>query len=177
VKRLVLSAFGLCLFTASAFAACDGVSMDVCFRPGAVACERQIVAAIDGASRTLLVQAYGFTNPQIVQAIGNARKRGVDVRVILDKTNLPGRDGKSRYTGMTYLENARVPVRVDDRVAIAHNKVMVIDGALVVGGSYNYTRSAEERNAENVTFTRGACAANLFRNNFEKRWNASEPVG
>jgi phosphatidylserine/phosphatidylglycerophosphate/cardiolipin synthase-like enzyme len=181
VKRLVLSAFGLCLFTASAFAppafaGCDGVSMDVCFRPGANACDREVVEAINGARRTLLVQAYGFTHPQIVSAIGNAKKRGVDVRVILDKTNLPAKNGKSRYTGLTYLENAHVPVRIDDRVAIAHNKVMVIDGQLVIGGSYNYTRSAEERNAENVTFSRSACIANVFRDNFERRWTASAPV-
>ncbi|MGE5539457.1 MAG: phospholipase D family protein [Gemmatimonas sp.] len=177
MKRLVLSALGMCLSAASAFAGCDGVSMDVCFRPGKIACDAEIVSAIDGARRTLLVQAYGFTNPRIVQAIGDARRRGVEVRVLLDKTNAPSRNGASRYTGATYLGNAGVPVRIDGTVAIAHNKIIVVDGALVIGGSYNYTKSAEQKNAENVTFTRGACIADLYRDNFEKRWKASAPVG
>jgi phosphatidylserine/phosphatidylglycerophosphate/cardiolipin synthase-like enzyme len=177
VKRLVVGVAGLFLFVPSAFAACNEASIDVCFRPGKVSCAAEIVDAIAGARRTLLVQAYGFTNPQIVQAIGAAQKRGVDVRVVLDKTITSKRDGKPRYSGATYLTNARVPVRIDEKVAIAHNKTMVIDGELVIGGSYNYTRSAEERNAENVTFTRSACVAGLYRANFEKRWKASAPVG
>lgn len=177
VKRFVGAILGCALLVEPAFAACSETSIDVCFRPGKMSCSAEIVDAIAGARQTLLVQAYGFTNPQIVQAIGAAYKRGVDVRVVLDKTNTSKRDGKPRYTGATYLTNARVPVRIDEKVAIAHNKVMVIDGDLVIGGSYNYTRSAEERNAENVTFTKSACVAGLYRANFEKRWKASAPVG
>ena len=75
------------------------------------------------------------------------------------------------------LRNAGIPVRFDDRVAIAHNKVMVIDGELVIGGSFNYTKSAEEKNAENVTFTRSACVARLYGDNFERRWNVAAPIG
>jgi phospholipase D len=177
VKRFVVGFVSLLPFVHPALAACNEASIDVCFRPGKISCATEIVDAISGARRTLLVQAYGFTTPQIVQAIGAAHKRGVEVRVVLDKTNASKRDGKPRYSGATYLANAHVPVRIDEKVAIAHNKVMVIDGDMVIGGSYNYTRSAEERNAENVTFTRSACVAGLYRTNFEKRWKASAPVG
>jgi phosphatidylserine/phosphatidylglycerophosphate/cardiolipin synthase-like enzyme len=177
VKRLVVAAFGGVLLAQPASAACNGAAVDVCFRPGKASCAARIVAAIAGARETLLVQAYGFTNPDIVQAIGAAQRRGVAVRVVLDKTNAAKRDGKPRYSGATYLRHADVPVRIDERVAIAHNKAMIIDGELVIGGSYNYTRSAEERNAENVTFTTSACVARLYRDNFESRWTASAPVG
>lgn len=177
VNRLAVGIVGLLLFVDPAFAACNEASVDVCFRPGNTSCAARIVDALAGARRTVLVQAYGFTNPEIIQAIGAAHRRGVDVRVVLDKTNTPKRDGKPHYTGATYLANAEVPVRIDEKVAIAHNKVMVIDAELVIGGSYNFTRSAEDRNAENVTFTRSACIAGLYRDNFEKRWKASAPVG
>lgn len=139
--------------------------IDVCFRPGVVSCADKIVAAIDGAQTTLLVQAYNFTAPTIIQAIARAKARGVDVRALLDKENR-----QKRYSGATYLANAGVPLRIDDKVAIAHNKVIVIDGALTVGGSYNFTGSAETRNAENVTFTRSTCVADLFAGNFATRW-------
>ena len=171
VKRFASLVLGVTLFAAPAFAACTQVSIDVCFRPGETSCESAIVTAIDGAQRSLLVQAYGFTDPQIIHAIGAAEQRGVTVRVILDKENR-----QTRYTGATYLRNAGVPVRIDDKVAIAHNKVMVIDDATVIGGSYNYTRSAEDKNAENVTFTKSACVAKLYTGNFERRWTASAPV-
>jgi phosphatidylserine/phosphatidylglycerophosphate/cardiolipin synthase-like enzyme len=171
-NRFVSLALGVALFAVPAFAACTQVSIDVCFRPGETSCESAIVTAIDGARHTLLVQAYSFTDPQIIHAIGNAEKRGVTVRVILDKENR-----QTRYTGATYLRNVGVPVRIDDKVAIAHNKVMVIDDATVIGGSYNYTRSAEDKNAENVTFTSSVCLAKLYTGNFERRWLASAPVG
>jgi phosphatidylserine/phosphatidylglycerophosphate/cardiolipin synthase-like enzyme len=177
VRRIVVAVFGFVLLAQPAFAACNGAAVDVCFRPGRTSCAARIVAAISGAKETLLVQAYGFTNPEIIQAIGAAHRRGVAVRVVLDRTNAAKRDGKPRYSGATYLRNADVPVRIDDKVAIAHNKVMIVDGDLVIGGSYNYTRSAEQRNAENVTFTRSACVARLYHNNFERRWTASAPVG
>jgi phosphatidylserine/phosphatidylglycerophosphate/cardiolipin synthase-like enzyme len=171
VHRFAFFVLGVAFFGAPAFAACPQATVDVCFRPGEISCESAIVKTIDSARSTLLVQAYGFTDPQIIHAIGEAEKRGATVRVILDKENR-----QPRYTGASYLRNAGVPVRIDDKVAIAHNKVMVIDGETVIGGSYNYTRSAEDKNAENVTFTISACVAKLYTGNFERRWKASDPV-
>ena len=171
VKRFASVALGVVVFAAPAFSACSQATVDVCFRPGETSCESAIIGAIDGAKSSLLIQAYGFTDSQIIHAIGEAEKRGVVVRVILDKENR-----QPRYTGATYLRNAGIPVRIDDKVAIAHNKVMVIDGETVIGGSYNYTRSAEDKNAENVTFTKSACVAKLYTGNFERRWTASAPV-
>ena len=172
VSHVALALAMALAMSASAVAACTQATVDVCFRPGATSCRDEIVAAIDAAKSTLLIQAYGFTDAAIIHAIGNAEKRGVGVRVILDKENR-----QPRYTGATYLRNAGIPVRFDDRVAIAHNKVMVIDGELVIGGSFNYTKSAEEKNAENVTFTRSACVARLYGDNFERRWNVAAPIG
>jgi len=168
MTRFVPILVSLALVAYPAWADCPGATVDVCFRPGAVSCAGKVIGAIHRARTSLDVQAYNFTNPEIIQAIGDAKKRGLHVRVILDKENR-----QPRYTGATYLRNAGVPVRIDDKVAIAHNKVMVIDDDLVVGGSYNYTRSAEQRNAENVTFTRSACVAKLFEDNFESRWRVA----
>jgi phosphatidylserine/phosphatidylglycerophosphate/cardiolipin synthase-like enzyme len=56
-------------------------------------------------------------------------------------------------SGATLVAHAEIPVWIDRPSGIAHNKVIVIDRRLVVGGSMNYTRSAASRNVENVTFT------------------------
>jgi phosphatidylserine/phosphatidylglycerophosphate/cardiolipin synthase-like enzyme len=55
-----------------------------------------------------------------------------------------------RYTGATFLANAGIPTRTSSRYAIMHNKFLVIDGRHVQTGSFNYTISAQQRNAENV---------------------------
>jgi phosphatidylserine/phosphatidylglycerophosphate/cardiolipin synthase-like enzyme len=113
--------------------------------------ERIIVDAIDQAQSSVLVQAYGFTDKNILRSLANAKKRGVDVKIILDKSN-----DTAKYSGATYVVNAGIPVWIDDRVAIAHNKVMIIDNSTVITGSFNFTTSAQKRNAENVLVLRDA---------------------
>lgn len=112
--------------------------------------EKIIVEAIYQAQQRILVQAYGFTDKAILTALARAKERGVDVRVILDKSNDRSNSNESRYSGATYMRNAGVPVWIDYKPAIAHNKVMIIDGNEVITGSFNFTSSAQHRNAENV---------------------------
>jgi phosphatidylserine/phosphatidylglycerophosphate/cardiolipin synthase-like enzyme len=81
----------------------------------------------------------------------------------------------SRYSGATYMANAGVRVWIDDLPAIAHNKIMVIDRHLVIGGSYNYTIAAERRNAANVTFIDSPEVAQWFLANWAERRTAARP--
>lgn len=119
-------------------------SIEVAFSPndGATAL---VVHTIDQARSSILVQAYSFTSAPIARALAQARQRGVDVRVILDKSQKT-----ERYTVVDYLKNHGIPTWIDSQHAIAHNKVMVIDGVTVITGSFNFTKAAEEKNAENV---------------------------
>lgn len=113
------------------------------------ACQKIIVGLIDHAQSQVLVQAYGFTNKAIIKALVEAHRRGVDVRIILDKSN-----ETAKYSGATTVSNAGIPTYIDDKVAIAHNKVMIFDRKTVLTGSYNFTSSAQKRNAENI-YVRG----------------------
>ena len=108
-------------------------------------CTDAVVNALNKAKKTILVQAYSFTSPPIAAALVEANKRGVDVQVILDKSQKT-----ERYSGATFLKNHEVPVFIDASHKIAHNKVMVIDSEIVITGSFNFTKSAEEGNAENL---------------------------
>jgi phosphatidylserine/phosphatidylglycerophosphate/cardiolipin synthase-like enzyme len=106
-------------------------------------------------------------------AIGEALKasqgRGVDVRVLLDKSSARVSKSGSRYSAATYLTNAGIPVWVDVKPAIAHNKVMVIDGLRVITGSFNFTASAQSRNAENLLVIEDPVLAAAYRGNWERR--------
>lgn len=121
----------------------------VYFSPGD-SCTDAIISQIDAAKLTLDVQAYNFTSHQIAGAVRAAFVRGVRVRVILDKSQRT-----DRYSSATYLFNNSVPVWIDDRHAIAHNKVMLIDGNTIITGSFNFTQAAERNNAENLLIIHG----------------------
>jgi phospholipase D len=150
--------------------------VSVCFVPEQE-CDLAIVEAIAGAKESIRVQAYGFTSQPILQALAEAHSRGVDVQAILDKTDDPAEraGGKTHPGGARFTASASIPTWIDDSVAIAHNKVIVIDGHLVVGGSYNYTARAERRNAENVTFIDSSGLADLYLANWEARKAMSRP--
>jgi phosphatidylserine/phosphatidylglycerophosphate/cardiolipin synthase-like enzyme len=108
-------------------------------------CTQAVVDALNAAKKTILVQAYSFTSVPIAKALADAKHRGVDVRVILDKSQRT-----ERYSGATYLVNEGIPTFIDASHKIAHNKVMVIDDQEVITGSFNFTKAAESGNAENV---------------------------
>ena len=140
-----------------------------CFVP-AERCTGQIVAALDGAQSEIRVQAFAFSSRPIAGALVAAHRRGVDVQLVLDRSNQRFRGGVSES-----VVTAGIPVFVDWQPAIAHSKVMIIDRHLVIGGSFNYSASANKRNAENVTFINSPEVARWFLANWLARWAVSQP--
>jgi len=128
-----------------------------------------IVEALDKAKTSVRVQAYSFTSAPIAEALKKAHKRGVDVQVILDKPQ-----PKQPYTSATFLINAKIPVFLDSKHAIAHNKIMIIDGNTVITGSFNFSKAAEEKNAENLLVIESKELAQVYTENWEKHRQHSE---
>jgi phosphatidylserine/phosphatidylglycerophosphate/cardiolipin synthase-like enzyme len=124
-----------------------------------------IVQAIDASEREVLVQAYGFTHNAIAQALVRAHRRGVSVRVLLDQKS----ETSNRYV-IGVLKDAQIEQRADGKHAIAHNKVMVIDQAIVITGSFNFTNSAATRNAENFLVLRSTDLADQYRAQWLAHW-------
>lgn len=139
----------------------------VCFTPSQ-ACLPMIVAELDQAKITIQMQAYSLTSKPIADALIRAKKRGVHVIVLADKSQK-----RERYTQIKLLKRAGIAVYIDYRPAIAHNKIIIIDGVTVIGGSYNFSKSAESRNAENVTIIKNKDFAALYDANFKKRLEVS----
>jgi phosphatidylserine/phosphatidylglycerophosphate/cardiolipin synthase-like enzyme len=146
----------------------------VCFTPGQD-CTGLVVQEIAAARQQILVQAYTFTSVPILSALKAAHTRGVDVEVIVDKSSARASKSGSRYSAATYLANAGIPVWVDTTVAIAHNKVMVIDGATVITGSFNFTAAAQTKNAENLLVLEDPALVQQYRANWQRRQAVSEP--
>ena len=143
-----------------------------CFTPGEK-CTDLIVKQIDEAKKSIYVQAYGLTSQPIIEAVGNAKGRGLDVKVILDKVNETEKQGN----GAKYLKSKNIEVLIDNKVAIAHNKVMVIDNKNIITGSFNFTKSAQDRNAENVLIILDdQTVAKKYIANWEKRAAVSKKI-
>ena len=84
---------------------------------------------------------------------------------------------KAHYTAATFLANQGIPVKIDYKYAIMHNKFMVIDGETVELGSFNYTSAAEHKNAENVLVLHNAPEiAQKYGQEWQRLWDESEPV-
>ena len=119
-------------------------AIDVLFSPKG-GCTDRIVRELGGTKRSVRVQAYSFTSSAIAKALVAAHRRGVTVDVILDASQ-----ASEQYSSSRFLTNASVPTLIDSDHAIAHNKVMIIDDRIVITGSFNFTKAAEEKNAENL---------------------------
>jgi phosphatidylserine/phosphatidylglycerophosphate/cardiolipin synthase-like enzyme len=146
----------------------DHMSVQACFTP-ARSCTPLIINAINNAQKRVYVQAYSFTSAPIAQALKQAYRRGVDVQVIVDKSQL-----KQKHSQAKILAEAQVPLYVDNKVAIAHNKVILIDETTVITGSFNFTNAAEKRNAENFVMIENQDLNLQFLQNWLSRHSVSE---
>ena len=134
-------------------------------------CTQAVVDALGSAKKSVLVQAYSFTSAPIARALVDAKRRGVYVQVILDKSQRT-----ERYTSATFLANEGVPTYIDPVHKIAHNKIMIIDGETVITGSFNFTKAAENGNAENLlVITHAPELAQRYTANWKEHLGHSEP--
>jgi len=144
---------------------------DVCFTPGG-ACTSKIVNLINNAKKEILVQAYSFTSAPIAKSLVGANRRGVNVKVILDKSQFK----HNKYSASRFLLNNNISVWIDYKPAIAHNKVIIVDNNIVETGSFNYTKSAQYRNAENVLIIKNYKLAQIYKDNWFRRKHLSKKV-
>ncbi len=117
------------------------------------------------AKRKVDVCVFTITDDRIRNAMLDARRRGVVIRVISD-------NDKSMDEGSDIepLRRAGVEVRVDQTEAHMHHKFAIFDGARLLNGSYNWTRSAANYNQENVVVTGDRALVDAFGAEFERLW-------
>jgi phosphatidylserine/phosphatidylglycerophosphate/cardiolipin synthase-like enzyme len=146
----------------------DNVQTQVFFSPRG-GCTEAVVSTISQAKTEILVQAYSFTSAPIAKALVDAHKRGVHVQIILDRSQR-----KERYSSADFTAHAGIPTYIDAAHAIAHNKVMIIDKSTVISGSFNFTKAAEEKNAENLLVLRSKELARGYIENWQWHKEHSE---
>ena len=133
-----------------------------------------VINLIGKAKHTIRVAAYSFTSKDITKALMDAHKNGIDVQVLLDKSNVT-----ARYSRASLIAGSGIPVRIDKKYSIMHDKFMVIDAEMTLQiGSSNDTKAVEEHNAENLFILHDKPdIADQHQNNWLKIWNKSEEWG
>lgn len=136
-------------------------------------CTEAIVRELETARHEVLMLAYSFTSKPIADALVAASARGVTVGVVLDRSN-----EAETHTELGDLVSRGIAVHIDHKHAIAHNKVIVIDGRTVLTGSFNFTNQAEHENAENLLVLRNHRElAAVYRANIHAHRDHSHPAG
>ena len=135
-------------------------------------CQDAIVREIKAARREILVQAYSFTADPLTFGLVDAKKNGVTVEIVLDKSN-----ELERYSDLHILLEQGMDVKIDHDHAIAHNKIIIIDKTTLITGSFNFTNQAEHENAENLLIIKGHPELiSQYRDNFFKHREHAKPA-
>jgi phosphatidylserine/phosphatidylglycerophosphate/cardiolipin synthase-like enzyme len=129
--------------------------------------DTELVRSIDAAQRTIDIAAYEFNLLSVTQALLNAAARGVVVRVVTDDE--AGFD--DRDTTLRQLVDARIPVVIDGRRALMHNKFIIFDSTTVWTGSWNFTVNDTYRNNNNVIILRSRAVVENYQAEFNEMFD------
>lgn len=141
------------------------------FSPKGGAAE-EIIKQIDNAESHIDIAMYSFTYEPIAEAIIRAKNRGVKIRILMDKVQSQGKYSKYKF----FLDN-EIALIQDRHAGIMHNKIAIIDGRILFTGSFNWTKSAEERNEENLLeFINEEEITKVYQERLDYLWEFNEPL-
>lgn len=151
-----------------AFSAVAAPEVAVGFSPEGSA-EQLVISTLGDARESIRLMGYSFTSPEVVKVLTAAKRRGVDVRVIVDEKANRSRISQS---AMKLLAGAQIPLRTVSVFPITHDKFFVVDGGTVETGSLNFTRSGERYNSENVIVLKDMPdVAQRYLTHWQSRWD------
>lgn len=147
----------------------EGVRIEAFFSPED-AVRDEIVQLIRRARHSVCFMAFTFTSAEIAEAMAQARARGVAVAGVVE-----GYGAMAGYSRYVLLQAAGCAVRRDRGETTMHHKVIIIDGEIVVTGSYNFTANAGLINDENLLVIRSARVAAEYLAEFARLYGAAGP--
>jgi phospholipase D len=139
--------------------------LEYCFSPGGN-CDQVLIKYINQAKTSIHIMIYDFTLTDIESALQNARSRGVEVKLVMDRS-------ESQISGSLYadLKQKGFDVKIGNVAGIVHDKVAIIDGRYVIEGSFNYTYSAVADNAENLVVINDPQIAQAYQIQFQQLYS------
>jgi phosphatidylserine/phosphatidylglycerophosphate/cardiolipin synthase-like enzyme len=148
----------------------DGQRVEILFAPEDLVADRIIDLLLNSNQRVDML-AYSFTLDSLAETLVSVSQRGVTIRGVMDEGQVYDNIG----TEYDRMRQAGLDFRLDGALAAMHNKVIIIDANIVILGSFNFTRSADERNDENVLIIYDPEIAALYEAEFEKIYSSAQP--
>jgi phosphatidylserine/phosphatidylglycerophosphate/cardiolipin synthase-like enzyme len=143
-------------------------NIQVYFSPNG-GCEQAVVDQVRQAAHTIDIAMYFLSSREIARALVRARQNNVQVRIVLDQGQEIESSSKS-----SYLVKHGFDVRYHMGFGLMHNKFAIIDGKALITGSFNWTRTAQERNEENLlVITDDDSLIRQYEQRFEYLWKGS----
>ena len=123
-------------------------TLELSFLPDDTKALKKLVAQLAAAKKTIKVAMFTFTHPELINALVDAHKRGVDVEIVIDS------DSSRKTSSIAYQRFLREKMQVyaSKRVGLLHEKMAIIDDTTLIMGSANWTRAAFGQNSENLSF-------------------------
>ncbi|WPX97800.1 phospholipase D-like domain-containing protein [Candidatus Fokinia crypta] len=141
---------------------------NVCFSPSNC-CENNVIELTNKTLHSIDIAVYSLTNMRIYDALIDAKKRGVKIRIISDKLQSGG-----KFSLIPVLKSMGFNVRVNKKVKIEHNKFSIFDKSIMLTGSYNWTKAATDGNSENCIVDKRKRIISRYTKRFEELWNMYE---
>jgi phosphatidylserine/phosphatidylglycerophosphate/cardiolipin synthase-like enzyme len=147
----------------------DSMQVELFFSPDD-AVEDRLVQLIADSNQRIQFLAYVFTSDPIADELLAAHQRGVEVQGVVESS-------QAEMLGSDYLRmlEAGLNVRRDSNPKSMHHKVILVDDSIVVTGSYNFSKSAKERNDENLMILHAPDVAAAYKQEFDRIFAAATP--
>ena len=120
---------------------------------------------IDRAQKYIYIPTFIITHDELANSLINAKNRGVDVKIIVDATNI-----NSSRSKVKILRNADIPLKIENYAGKIHSKSIIIDNKYIIAGSMNFTNSGENKNDENSLIIEDYKLAKYYKGFFEYLW-------
>lgn len=143
-------------------------SAEAYFSPGEE-CRKTIIGLCKQAQKSIDVCVFTISDNNIRDALIDAHKRGINVRIVTDNDK-----SEDRGSDVETLASRGIATRMDTSPNHMHHKYAIFDGKILLNGSFNWTRSATDRNEENITVLEHAALIAKFQKNFEALWREAE---
>lgn len=142
---------------------CD---LEIYFSPQDKSITNAVLPLIRDARKYIYIPTFVLTEKRVTEELINARKRGVDVKIIIDALNASGKHSKHQI-----LRENGVLVKTENYAGKMHSKSMIVDDEYVILGSMNFSYSGENKNDENLVVIKDSDLAKFYKKFFLYQWN------
>jgi len=141
----------------------DGTRVDTYFSPDDHVLNT-IYDLLSNANESIYFLAFSFTSNELGEIVRTKADAGLTIKGVMDQEQVASNTG----TEFDPFRQAGLDVLIDGNDGQMHHKVFIVDGKIVVLGSYNFSKSAEEKNDENIIIVYNEQIADFYMQEFER---------